>query len=302
MVSPLFHVASLGMGALPTLLKGGTLVLQAAFDPAAVLAAIAEHRVTALSGVPTTFQLLAEHPDWPRTDLSSVTKLTCGGSPVPARVADAYEQRGLSFSSGYGMTETSPGATSLSPRHSRERSTTSGLPHFFTDIRVVDPDGRELPPGEIGEILISGPNVIAGYWNQPTATAEAIADGWLHSGDLGFRDTDGFLTIADRVKDMFISGGENIYPAEVEQVVLELPEVAEVAVIGVPDDRWGEVGRAVIVPAAGRSVSHDLIAWHLDGRVARYKIPKSTVIVASLPRTASGKIRKRELRDQYGRA
>jgi fatty-acyl-CoA synthase len=301
MVSPLFHVASLGMGALPTFLKGGTLVLQPTFEPAAVLAAIAEHRVTALSGVPTTFQMLVEHPDWSRTDLSSVTKLTCGGSPVPARVADAYELRGLSFSSGYGLTETSPGATSLSPRHSRERSATSGLPHFFTDVRVAGPDGRELPPGEIGEILISGPNVIAGYWNRPDATAQAITDGWLHSGDLGFRDADGFLTIADRIKDMFISGGENVYPAEVERVILEMPEVAGVAVIGVPDDTWGEVGRAVVVPAADRSVTHDLIARHLDGRVARYKIPRSTVIVASLPRTATGKISKREIRDLYGR-
>jgi fatty-acyl-CoA synthase len=301
MASPLFHVASLGMGALPTLLKGGTLVLQPTFEPGAVLAAIAEHRVTALSGVPTTFQLLAEHPDWSRTDLSSVTMLTCGGSAVPARVAEAYERRGLSFSSGYGLTETSPGATSLSPRHSRERSATSGLPHFFTDVRVADPQGREMPSGAIGEILVSGPNVIAGYWNRPDATAQAITDGWLRSGDLGFRDADGFLTIADRAKDMFISGGENVYPAEIERVVLELPEVAAVAIIGVPDDRWGEVGRAVVVAAAGSTVSHDLVAGHLAGRVARYKIPKSTVIVADLPRTASGKIRKRELRDLYGR-
>jgi fatty-acyl-CoA synthase len=300
MVSPLFHVASLGMGALPTLLKGGTLVLQPAFEPAAVLAAIAEYRVTSLSGVPTTFQLLAEHPHWSRTDLSSVTTLTCGGSPVPARVAEAYEQRGLSFSSGYGLTETSPGATSLSPRHSRERSTTSGLPHFFTDVRVVDPDGRDMPPREIGEILISGPNVIAGYWNRPEATAQAITDGWLHSGDLGFLDDDGFLTITDRAKDMFISGGENVYPAEVERVIMELPEVAAVAIIGVPDDRWGEVGRAVVVAAPGRTVTHDHIAQHLESRLARYKIPRSTVVVSDLPRTASGKVRKREVRDLYG--
>jgi acyl-CoA synthetase (AMP-forming)/AMP-acid ligase II len=229
-----------------------------------------------------------------------ITKLTCGGSAVPARVAEAYELRGLSFSSGYGMTETSPGATSLSPRHSRARSTTSGLPHFFTDVRVFDPQGREMPSGEIGEIVIRGPNVIAGYWNRPDATEQAIANGWFRSGDLGFRDADGFVTIADRVKDMFISGGENVYPAEVERVVMELPEVASVAVIGVPDDRWGEVGRAVVVPTAGMSVTHDLIARHLDGRVARYKIPKSTVIVTDLPRTASGKVRKREIRDRYG--
>jgi fatty-acyl-CoA synthase len=300
MVSPLFHVASLGMGALPTLLKGGTLVLQARFSPAAVLAAIAEHRVSSLSGVPTTFQLLAEDPGWATADLSSLTKLTCGGSLVPARVAEAYEARGLAFSSGYGTTETAPGATSLSPRHSRERSTTSGLPHFFTDIRVVDPDGHDVAAGDIGEILVAGPNVIHGYWNQPQATADAFTDGWFRSGDLGFRDQDGFLTIADRAKDMFISGGENVYPAEIERVILELPEVAEAAVIGVPDDRWGEVGRAVVTAVPGSTVTHELIARHLDGRLARYKIPKSTVVVNALPRTASGKVRKRELHEHFG--
>jgi O-succinylbenzoate-CoA ligase len=300
MVSPLFHVASLGMGALPTLLKGGTVVLQAKFDPTAALAAIAEHRVTSLSGVPTTFQMLAEHPDWASTDLSSLTQLTCGGSVVPARVAEAYEARGLAFSSGYGMTETSPGATSLSRRHSRERSTTSGLPHFFTDVRVVGADGRDRPAGEIGEILVRGPNVFLGYWNLPEASADAKADGWFRSGDLGWLDADGFLTIADRAKDMFISGGENVYPAEVEQLIMECPEVAAVAVIGVADERWGEVGRAIVIAAPGASVTHELVAAHLDGRIARYKIPKSTVVVDELPRTASGKIRKQELRERFG--
>lgn len=300
MVSPLYHVASLGMGALPTLLKGGTLVLQAKFEPAAVLAAIEHHRVTSLSGVPTTFQMLAEDPGWAAADLRSLTKLTCGGSTVPARVAQAYEARGLAFSSGYGMTETSPGATSLSPRHSRERSGTSGLPHFFTDIKVVDAEGREVAAGEIGEILVCGPNVIRGYWNRPEASAAAFTDGWLRTGDLGLRDEQGFLTIADRAKDMFISGGENVYPAEVERVIMELPQVGAVAVIGVPDERWGEVGRAIVTAAAGATVTHDLIAGHLDGRLARYKIPKSTIVVGDLPRTASGKIRKRELRERFG--
>ncbi|MEO7016720.1 MAG: AMP-binding protein, partial [Leifsonia sp.] len=213
MVSPLFHVASLGMGALPTLLKGGTLVLQPKFDPATVLAAIERHRVTSLSGVPTTFQLLAEHPLWASTDLSSLKRLTCGGSPVPARVAAAYEERGLAFSSGYGMTETSPGATSLSARHSASRSTTSGLPHFFTHIRVVDEAGIDVPAGTQGEILVSGPNVMRGYWGRPLESAEVLAGGWLRTGDVGFLDPDGFLTISDRAKDMIISGGENIYSA-----------------------------------------------------------------------------------------
>lgn len=300
MVSPLFHVASLGMGALPTLLKGGTLVLQPRFEPAAVLSAIEEHGVTSLSGVPTTFQMLAEHPAWASTDLSSLTKLTCGGSAVPARVASAYEERGLAFSSGYGMTETAPGATSLAPRHSASHATTSGLPQFFTSVRVVSRSGDPLPAGELGEIQVAGPNVIPGYWQLPDASAAAFDGPWFKSGDLGFLDDDGFLTIADRAKDMFISGAENVYPAEVEQLIMELDAVESVAVIGVPDDKWGEVGLAVVIPVAGATVTHGEIAAHLDGRIARYKIPKSTVTVSELPRTASGKVRKNELRERYG--
>jgi len=300
MVSPLFHVAALGMGALPTILKGGCLVVQAKFDPAAVLAAIQEHGITSLSGVPTTYQMLAEHPDWESTDLSSLESLTCGGSPVPARVAEAYEKRGLAFSSGYGMTESSPGATSLSPRYSRNKATTSGLPHFFTDVRVVDPSGADVATGEIGEILVQGPNVFLGYWNRPDATTETLADGWLHTGDLGFVDEQGFLTIADRSKDMIISGAENIYPAEVERLLMELPQIEAVALIGVPDERWGEVGRAIVQPVDGATITHEELVAHLDGRIARYKIPKSTVLVEEFPRTASGKIRKNVLRDLYG--
>jgi len=300
MVSPLFHVASLGMGALPTLLKGGTLVLQPRFEPAAVLSAIEEHGVTSLSGVPTTFQMLAEHPAWASTDLSSLTKLTCGGSAVPARVAAAYEERGLAFSSGYGMTETAPGATSLAPRHSASHATTSGLPQFFTSVRVVSRSGDPMPAGELGEIQVAGPNVIPGYWQLPDASAAAFDGPWFKSGDLGFLDDDGFLTIADRAKDMFISGAENVYPAEVEQLIMELPSVESVAVIGVPDDKWGEVGLAVVIPVGGATVTQEEIAAHLDGRIARYKIPKSTVTVSELPRTASGKVRKSELRERYG--
>jgi fatty-acyl-CoA synthase len=300
MVSPLFHVAALGMGALPVLLKGGTLVLQERFDPAAVLRAVREHGVTMLSGVPTTFKMLAEHDDWQDADLSTLRTLTCGGSPVPAQIAAMYEARGLAFSSGYGMTETSPGATSLSALHSRDHAATSGLPHFFTDVRVVGEDGADLPAGQVGEILISGPNVTPGYWNRPDATAEAIEDGWFRSGDLGCVDADGFLTIVDRAKDMFVSGGENVYPAEIEGILLELPQVAAVAVIGIPDERWGETGRAIVVPAPGAEVSLGDLTAHLDGRVGRFKVPRSLVIVPELPVTATGKILKGELRRLYG--
>ncbi|WP_437773627.1 o-succinylbenzoate--CoA ligase [Arthrobacter sp. KNU40] len=300
MIAPMFHVASLGMGALPTLLKGGTLVLQDRFDPSAVLAAIEHYRVTSLSGVPTTYQMLSEHPNWDATDLSSIRMLTCGGSAVPTRVLDAYEQRGLSFSGGYGMTETSPGATSLQSEYSREKAGSAGLPHFFTSIRIVDANGEDVSAHIVGEILIQGPNVIPGYWNRVDATADAFQDGnWFKSGDMGYIDDLGFLYIADRLKDMIISGGENIYPAQVEQAIMELPSVASVAVIGVPDEKWGEAVHAVIVPAEGQHVTHADIATHLDGKLARYKIPRTVEIVDDLPRTASGKIRKNDLRENY---
>jgi fatty-acyl-CoA synthase len=216
------------------------------------------------------------------------------------RVLEAYEARGLSFTNGYGMTETAPGATTLAAEKSRPKAGSAGLPHFFTDIRIADPMGEVLPPREIGEIQISGPNVIREYWNRPDATAESYADGvWFKSGDMGYVDDEGFLFISDRLKDMIISGGENIYPAEVEQVILELEAVSSAAVIGVPDEKWGEVPRAVVTVRDGFSVSAEEIQQHLDGRLARYKIPKSVVFVEDLPRTASGKIRKADLRKEY---
>ncbi|GAA1883808.1 long-chain fatty acid--CoA ligase [Paeniglutamicibacter psychrophenolicus] len=300
MIAPMFHVASLGMGALPTLLKGGTLVLQDRFEPSAVLSAIEQYGVTSLSGVPTTYQMLAEHPNWETTNISSIRMLTCGGSSVPGRVLDAYEKRGLSFSGGYGMTETSPGATSLQPEYSREKAGSAGLPHFFTGVRIVDAGGDDVPANDVGEILIQGPNVIPGYWNRPDATTESFLDGdWFKSGDMGYVDEQGFLYIADRLKDMIISGGENIYPAQVEQAIMELPAVDSVAVIGVPDEKWGEAVHAVIVAAPGQQISRDDVAAHLEGKLARYKIPRTIEVVDEMPRTASGKIRKTDLREAH---
>ena len=300
MISPLFHVASLGMGALPVLLQGGTIVLEKGFDPGRALALIQRYRVTMLSGVPTTYQLLADHPDWATADLSSLRKLTCGGSAVPARILNAYEDRGLSFAQGYGMTETAPGGTSLPPAMSRAKQGSVGLPQFFLDVRVADDDGQVLPAGEIGEVQISGPNVFAGYLNLPEATAAAFTtDGWFRSGDLGYLDDDGYLYIADRVKDMIISGGENIYPAEIEMLIADLDGVTGVAVIGVPDEKWGEVPWAVVTLRDGANVDTDGVRAALDGKIARYKIPVRTVVIDELPRTASGKIRKADLRTRF---
>ena len=301
MISPLFHVASLGMGALPVILKGATIVLEKGFEPGRALAQVQRHGVTMLSGVPTTYQLMADHPDWAATDLSSLRTLTCGGSAVPTRILNAYEERGLSFTQGYGMTETSPGATSLSPEMTRAKQGSVGLPHFFTDVRIADEDGAMVPRGTVGEIEISGPNVFAGYHANPDATAAAFtADGWFRSGDLGYLDPDGYLYIADRLKDMIISGGENIYPAEVENLISDMEGVTGVAVIGVADDRWGEVPWAVVTVRGDASVGIDDVRAHLDGRLARYKIPKNVVVVDELPRTASGKVRKADLRARFG--
>ncbi|WP_082110001.1 acyl-CoA synthetase [Demequina phytophila] len=299
MMSPMFHVAALSMGALPTLLKGGAVVLHERFEAAEVLAAVERHGVTSLSGVPTTFQFLAEDPAWESTDLSSIRKLTCGGSAMPLRVIDAYEARGLAFSSGYGMTEASPGATSLPVSKARDHAGTSGLAHFFTDVRIVDADGGELPPGQAGEIQISGPNVIREYWRRPEASAEARDGDWLRTGDVGFLDEDGYLTVTDRLKDMIISGGENVYPAEIEQLVMELPDVRAVAVIGVPDERWGEVPLAIVALHDDAAVTPADVLAHLRGRVAKYKLPRAAIVVDELPRTASGKVRKVDLRERF---
>jgi fatty-acyl-CoA synthase len=299
-ISPLFHAASLGMGLLPVLLKGGTVVLERAFDAGRALRLIEQHGVTMLSGVPTTYQFMAEHSDWASTDLSTLAKLTCGGSPVPTRVLEAFEARGLSFSQGYGLTETSPGATYLPANRTRSKMGSVGQAHFFTEVRVVDENGSTVEPGEIGEIQVRGPNVTPGYHGNPTATAESFTDdGWFRTGDLGSFDAEGYLFVADRLKDMIISGGENIYPAEVEDLILGLPDVTGAAVVGIPDERWGETPWAIVTLRHGAELTTEQLNEHLTGRIARYKIPKNVVVVDELPRTASGKVKKLELRERF---
>ncbi|MEU6994623.1 long-chain fatty acid--CoA ligase [Streptomyces sp. NPDC046465] len=299
-VAPLFHTAGLNMTCLPTLLKGGRVVLLGAFDAERVLELIEDLRVTYMFGVPTMYDAMTARPRWATTDLSSLRTLNCGGAPVPERTISAYLSRGLAFSQGYGMTEASPGALYLDKEQTTAKAGSAGVPHFFTDTRVVLPDGREAGPGEPGEILVHGPNVMTGYWRRPGDTEAAFSDGgWLRTGDVARTDADGYTYIVDRVKDMYVSGGENVYPAEVEAALLAHPDVAECAVIGVPDPVWGEVGRAVVVLRPGTQVDEDDILGHLRGRLAKYKIPKSLVVTDTLPRTASGKILKPVVRDTF---
>ena len=299
-VAPLFHTAALNMLCLPTMLKGGTVVIEPAFDPARVLELIARYRVTSMFGVPAIYDAMAADPGWADADTSSLRMLLCGGAPVPDATIRRYTSRGLTFIQGYGMTETSPGALLLDAEHALAKAGSAGVPHFFTDVRVVGPDGAQAGPGERGEIIVAGPNVMRGYWGQPDASAAVLADGWLHSGDVGTADQDGYVSVVDRIKDVIISGGENIYPAEVENALLSHPAVADCGVIGTPDGRWGEVGRAVVVLRAGQSASEADLLGFLDGRLARYKIPKSVRFAAGLPRTATGKILKKQLRETHG--
>jgi len=293
MISPLFHVASLGMGALPIVMKGGTLVLERGFDPGRALAQVERHGVTMLSGVPTTFQMIAEHPDWETTDLTSLRKLTCGGSPAPRHIIDAYEARGLRFSQGYGMTEAAPSVSALSPAKTLAKAGSVGLPHFFTRLRVVTAKGKKARAGEVGEIEVAGPNVFAGYLDMPEANEAAFThDGWFRSGDQGYLDDEGYLFIVGRVKDMIISGAENIYPAEIEALLADMDGLTGAAVVGVPDERWGEVPWAVVTLADGANLGTEEVRAFLEGKVARYKLPKRVVVVDALPRTATGKVRK----------
>ncbi|MEU1283171.1 long-chain fatty acid--CoA ligase [Kitasatospora sp. NPDC005856] len=298
--APLFHSGALGMLALPVLLKGGALLLVESFDAAGTLDLIEHERISVMFGVPTMFDLVARQPGWAQADLSSLRLLNCGGAPVPTSLIEVYQRRGLTFCQGYGMTEAAPGVLFLDAEHAVAKAGSAGVPHFFTDVRVLGPEGREARAGELGEIVVRGPNVSPGYWGLPDASTAAFTDGWFRSGDAARTDADGFVTIADRIKDMYISGGENVYPAEVEDALLALPGVAECAVIGVPDAKWGEVGRALVVPEPGADLDPEQLLADLAGSLARYKLPKSVVVTAALPRTASGKILKHQLRAQHG--
>jgi fatty-acyl-CoA synthase len=298
--APLFHTAGLNMLTLPVLLKGGTCVLVEAFDPSATFDLIEQHRITFMFGVPTMFDQVARHERWAGADLSSLRILTCGGSPVPTPLIATFQERGLTFLQGYGMTEASPGTLFLDAEHAVSKAGSAGVPHFFSDVRVVRPDLSPADVGETGEVVVRGPHVMPGYWGLPDETAAVFSDGWFRSGDAARIDEDGYVFIVDRIKDMIISGGENIYPAEIEDQLLAHPDIVECAVIGVPDDKWGEVPRAVVVPREGAELDADEILASLAGRLAKYKIPKSVVIADELPRTASGKLLKARVRKRYG--
>ncbi|MCA0145087.1 long-chain fatty acid--CoA ligase [Blastococcus sp. LR1] len=299
--APLFHTAALNQVLFPTLLKGGTALIESRFDPDRALDLVEEHRVTLLFGVTSMYLALSQSPRWATADLTSLRSALSGGAPLPESLLRTWVDRGLMIIQGYGLTESSPGATMLRAEDGLRKLGSAGTSCFFSDVRVVTPALDPARPGEPGEVLVQGPNVTSGYWRNPQATEEAILDGgWLRTGDLAVADDEGYLSIVGRLKDMYISGGENVYPVEVEAAIYTHPAVAECAVIGVPDEKWGEVGRAVVVIRPGHSLSADELLAHLDGRLARYKHPRSVVVTDQLPHNASGKLVKARVRELHG--
>jgi fatty-acyl-CoA synthase len=299
-VLPTFHIGGLGLYAGPTFHAGGTVVVMRAFDPGELLRLIEEWKVTALLLVPSIYLVLAQFPDFDKYDLTSVRSWASGGSALPPSLVHQFAERGIIIQQGFGMTETGPTVFLIAKEDAVRKAGSVGKPVLHTDVCIMDRQGSVLGPNEVGELCIRGGNVTTGYWNRPEATAEAIVDGWLHSGDAARYDEEGFYYIVDRWKDMFISGGENVYPAKVENVIYQHPAVAEAAVIGVPHPKWQEVGKAIIVVKEGRTLTEEEVITFCQGKLARYKIPKSVAFVEALPRTAAGKVLKRELRKEFG--
>jgi len=298
--TPLCHAGGLGAFLLPIFAIGGTIVLHRTFDADEVWRVIEQERCTVVLGVPTIYRLLMESEGFARADLRHVRWFISGGAPLPGYLIEAYQRRGVAFKQGYGLTEVGVNCFAMTVEDSVRKKGSIGRPLMFTEAKLVDAEGRRAAAGEVGELLLKGPHVSQGYWNNPDATAEALdGDGWFHTGDLARQDEEGFFYIAGRRKDMFISGGVNVYPAEVEAALLLHPGVQDAAVIGVPHEIWGEVGVAFVVARPGEAPAAEALVAHLEARLARYKVPKSFRFVDLLPRTPYGKVLKAELRDRY---
>jgi len=298
--TPLYHVGGLCAFLVPIVVAGGTIVLHTRFDVLEIWSTIERERCTVVLGVPTIWKMLMDAPQFTTVDLSAVRAFYSGGAPLPRFIIDAYQRRGVVFKQGYGLTEVGVNCFSMTVEESVRKAVTIGRPMMFTDARLVAPDGGEAQVDEVGELWLRGPHVCLGYWRNPEATAAALdSDGWFHTGDLAKRDADGFFSIAGRQKDMIISGGVNVYPAEIEAQLLMHPAVRDAAVVGVPDDTWGEAGVAFIVADTEQAPTTDALQAFLLARLAKFKLPRHWVFVDSLPRTPYGKVVKPTLRDRF---
>ena len=300
-VLPLFHTGGLNCYANPVLHAGGTIVVMRNFDPGQALDSLSDPSlgITHVFAVPAPYQFMMQHPKFQSADLSRLRIAGVGGAPCALAILETWTARGVPLVQGWGMTETSPAGTMLDATDAIRKLGSAGKAMMHTAIRVVDDEGNDVPANGIGELLIKGPNITPGYWNNTEATEKSFTDGWLHTGDAARLDEEGFVYIVDRWKDMYISGGENVYPAEVENVLFQIPGVADAAIIGVPSERWGEVGMAIIVRKQDQSLVEGDVIQHCLGRLAKFKVPQSVAFVEVLPRNATGKVLKRELRVQF---
>jgi fatty-acyl-CoA synthase len=297
--APLFHIGGLNVMTLHSFHVGARVVLERNFEPAQILEDFQRYKVTHMFGAPAMFLFLSQLPQFADTDLSSIETLVCGAAPVPESLIELWGARGVDFCQGYGLTETAPFSAFLTPEWAVSKLGSAGQAPIYSDTRIVGPENQELPAGERGEICLRGPNIMKGYWNRPDATAAAIdSEGWFHSGDIGYLDEDGFLFICDRLKDMVISGGENVYPAEVEGVLYKHDAISEVAVIGLPDEKWGEAVTAVVALHEGQELTlEELREWAAD-HLAKYKLPLRLHLVDALPRNPAGKVLKFVLKEE----
>lgn len=299
-LTPMFHAGGLFVFLLPLLYAGGRLIIGRGFDAEASLRLIVEERCTVILGVPTLFQLWMNAPGFAGTDFHHVHFFISGGAPCPPALIEAwYKATGVALRQGYGLTEVGVNCFSMTNEEALRKKGSVGKPMFHSEMQLVDPHGKEVPAGETGELIIKGPHVCLGYWSNPEATAEALRDGWFHTGDMARMDEEGFFYIAGRFKDMIISGGENVYAAEVEAIFREHPAVADAALIGLPDEKWGETGLMVVACKPGQTVSAEELLRFCQGRLAKYKIPKRVEFANSLPYSPYGKVVKAELKKQW---
>lgn len=300
-VFPLFHAGGLFAYTSSQIVFGNTTVITRQFDPAQVLELIEREKVTVFAGVPTMFQMLIQAPNWKDADLSSLRFCTSGGAPLPVPLVEQYQrEKGVQFKQGFGMTEYGPGLFALPAEDAIRKAGSIGRPNFFVDMRVVDEDNNPLGPNEVGELVLKGPSGCSGYWNDPEASAAVYDDeGWFHTGDLVRYDKEWYFYVVDRKKDMYISGAENVYPAEIEAVLYKHPAVHMCAVVGLPDEKWGEVGKACVILKGDTAVTETELLAFLHTQLARYKVPKTVTFMSEFPISGAGKILKRELRERF---
>lgn len=294
---PLFHTGGLLVYTTPLLILGGTVVLTRKFEAEQVLSLLEDYAATVYAAVPTMYQMLTSAPNWTDADLSHLRFCTSGGAPLPVPLVEKFRiEKGVQFKQGFGMSEFGPGVFALAPEDSIRKAGSIGRPNFFIDARIVDENNQPVEPGQVGELVLRGPSMCSGYFDDGEASAAVVDEyGWFHTGDLATADDQWYFTIVDRKKDMFISGGENIYPTEIEQVLYKHPAVEICAVVGVPHEHWGEIGKVFIVLKTGMTATEDELFAHMQHYLAGYKVPKTIEFRDQLPISAAGKILKREL-------